>query len=88
MDPERFVFIDETGAGTNTIRRYSWAPRSERLTAAAPLVLDGPMNGSVFWPTCSKQFLAPTLRPGDVVVIYNLAAHKVEGIEDAISSTG
>ena len=36
MDPDRFVFIDETGAATNMIRRYGWAPRSERLVAAAP----------------------------------------------------
>ena len=87
MDPERFVFIDETGAGTNTIRRYSWAPRSERLTAAAPLVLDGPMNGSAFFAYV-EQFLAPTLRRGDVVVMDNLAAHKVAGVEDAIRATG
>ena len=27
MDPERFVFVDETGAATNMIRRYGWALR-------------------------------------------------------------
>jgi hypothetical protein len=36
MDPERFVFLDETGAATNMVRRYGWAPRSERLVHAAP----------------------------------------------------
>ena len=36
MDPERFVFLDETGTATNMIRRYGWAPRSERLVDAAP----------------------------------------------------
>lgn len=36
MDPERFVFLDETGAATNMIRRYGWAPRGERLIQAAP----------------------------------------------------
>ncbi len=36
MDPERFVFLDETGASTNMIRRYGWAPRGERLVQAAP----------------------------------------------------
>ena len=36
MDPERFVFIDETGAATNTVRRYGWALRGERLVTAAP----------------------------------------------------
>jgi transposase len=32
--------------------------------------------------------LAPTLRPGDVVVMDNLSAHKVAGIDTAITSTG
>jgi hypothetical protein len=36
MDPERFVFLDETGAATNMVRRYGWGPRSERLVDAAP----------------------------------------------------
>jgi transposase len=36
MDPERFVFLDETGATTNMTRRYGWGPRSERLVDAAP----------------------------------------------------
>ncbi len=36
MDPERFVFLDETSAATNMISRYGWGPRSERLVDAAP----------------------------------------------------
>jgi len=36
MDPTSFVFIDETGATTNMIRRYGWGPRGERLVDAAP----------------------------------------------------
>lgn len=36
MDPERFVFLDETGAATNMIRRHGWRPRRERLVDAAP----------------------------------------------------
>lgn len=36
MDPERFVFLDETGVTTNMVRRYGWGPRSERLVDAAP----------------------------------------------------
>jgi transposase len=36
MDPESFVFIDETGAATNMVRRYGWAARSERLVVATP----------------------------------------------------
>ncbi len=36
MDPERFVFLDETSAVTNMTRRYGWGPRSERLVDATP----------------------------------------------------
>jgi hypothetical protein len=36
MDPKRFVFLDETGAATNMVRRYGWGPRGERLVDAAP----------------------------------------------------
>jgi hypothetical protein len=36
MDPVRFVFLDETGATTNMVRRYGWSPRGERLVNAAP----------------------------------------------------
>jgi transposase len=34
------------------------------------------------------QFLAPTLCPGDVVVMDNLAAHKMTGIREAIAAVG
>jgi len=53
----------------------------------APLVLDGPMTGPAF-RAYVEQFLAPTLRPGDVVVLDNLAAHKVDGVHQAIARAG
>ena len=36
MDPERFVFLDETGTTTNMTRRYGWGPKIERLVDATP----------------------------------------------------
>ena len=53
----------------------------------APLVLDGPMTGPAF---CAyvEQFLAPALEPGDVVVLDNLAAHRVDGVRQAIAAAG
>src|SRR5687768_6899301 len=36
MDPSRFVFLDETGASTNMIRRHWRSPRGERLVHATP----------------------------------------------------
>ncbi len=32
----RLIFLDETGAATNMIRRYGWAPRGERVVGYAP----------------------------------------------------
>jgi transposase len=42
----------------------------------APMVLDGPMNGTAFLAYL-EQVLVPTLRPGDIVVMDNLPAHKM-----------
>ena len=53
----------------------------------APLVLDGPMTGLAF-RAYVEQFLAPALEPGDVVVLDNLAAHKVDGVRQAIAAVG
>jgi transposase len=53
----------------------------------APYVLDGAMNGAIFraW---IEQMLAPTLVPGDIVVMDNLPAHKVAGVREAIEACG
>jgi transposase len=104
MDTSRFVFLDETSAATNMVRRYGWGLKGKRLVDAAPaghwrtttfvaglrasgiiapFVLDGPMTGPVF-RAYVEQVLVPELEPTDVVVMDNLAAHKVAGIEEAI----
>src|SRR3546814_2452594 len=36
IDAAAFVFLDETGATTNMVRRYGWGPKGERLADAAP----------------------------------------------------
>ena len=36
MDAASFVFLDETGASTNMVRRSGWGPKGERLVDAAP----------------------------------------------------
>jgi len=53
----------------------------------APFVLDGPMTGEAF-RAYVEQFLAPALSPGDIVVMDNLAAHKVAGVAAAIAAGG
>jgi hypothetical protein len=54
---------------------------------SAPLVIDGPMNGATF-RAYLEQMLAPTLAPGDVVVMDNLSAHKGVGVGQAIQARG
>jgi transposase len=108
LDPDRLIFIDETGTSTNMARLRGRAPRGERLVGkiphghwktttfvaglragalTAPCVIDGPMNGDVFLAYV-EQILAPTLKPGDVVVLDNLSAHKVPGVRQAIEVVG
>jgi transposase len=53
----------------------------------APLTIEGSLNGALFraWV---EQHLAPTLRPGDIVVMDNLSSHKVSGVREAIEAVG
>lgn len=53
----------------------------------APLVLDGPINGATF-DAYVEQFLAPTLQPGDIVVLDNLGSHKGDAARRAIEARG
>jgi transposase len=54
---------------------------------AAPLVLEGPMDGDAFLAYV-RQFLVPELKCGDIVIMDNLRAHKVKGVRDAIEAAG
>lgn len=53
----------------------------------APCVFDGAVNGTLF-RAYVEQMLAPTLEPGDVVVMDNLGSHKVAGVREAIEACG
>ena len=104
LDPEKLIFVDETGASTRMARLRGRAPRGQRCRASvphghwktttftaalrltgmvAPTVLDGAMNGPAF-KAYVEQVLVPELKPGDIVVMDNLPAHKVNGVRDAI----
>ncbi len=57
-----------------------------RLTGiTAPYVIDGAMTGPIFG-LYVEPMLAPTLTPGDIVVMDNVATHKVAGIREAIEA--
>jgi transposase len=55
--------------------------------ACAPCLFDGAMDGELFLAWV-RQGLAPTLQPGDLVIMDNLATHKVAGVRAAIESVG
>ena len=61
------------------------ALRHDRIDA--PCVLDGPINGPSF-QAYVEQFLVPTLRPGDVVIMDNLGSHKGQQVRRAIRAAG
>jgi transposase len=43
----------------------------------------GTMNGDIF-KAYVEQILAPTRKPGNIVILDNLASHKVTGVREAI----
>lgn len=61
------------------------ALRADKVTA--PCVLDGPINSRSF-TAYVEQFLVPTLRPGDIVILDNLGSHKAKSARDAIRKAG
>jgi transposase len=61
------------------------ALRHDRIEA--PCVLDGPINGESF-KAYIEQFLMPTLKPGDIVIMDNLGCHKGHAVRQAIRAVG
>lgn len=53
----------------------------------APFVIDRAMTGAIFIEYV-RQCLAPTLKPGDIVVMDNLPAHKKDEVRDIIVAAG
>jgi len=53
----------------------------------APCLFEGPMDGEMFlaWVV---QGLVPALQRGDLVIMDNLATHKVQGVAQAIEQAG
>ena len=49
----------------------------------APMVIEGAMNSEMFLAYI-EQSLAPTLKPGDIVVMDNVGIHKAPAIREAI----
>lgn len=108
IDPQRLVFLDESGVTTEMTRRYGRGPRGERVCEGAPgghwrtltllgaITMEGllatmtipePTDGDVFLAYL-EQVLCPRLRPGQVVVMDNLSAHKHSRVRALIEQAG
>ena len=61
------------------------ALRHDRIDV--PWLLEGPINGDSFLVYVEKV-LAQTLRPGDIVIMDNLASHKRKAVRQAIRKAG
>jgi len=76
---------DHTPCGHWETHTIVAALRPDGLTA--PAVFDGPIDNASF-RAYVEQVLVPTLRPGDVVVLDNLAVHKQPEVGAAIAAAG
>lgn len=108
IDPNRFVFLDESGVTTDMTRLYGRARRGQRIHEGTPyrrwrtvtllgavnvngwqavMTVEAATDGDVFLAYL-REVLCPTLQPGQVVVMDNLAAHKVDGVRKLIEDAG
>jgi transposase len=104
LEPHRLVFLDETGTTTKMTRLRGRSPKGQRVLSKVPFtqtfiaglrfdsltacfVIDAPMGRRIF-ETYVETRLAPTLKPGDIVVLDNLPAHKSAAAEKAIRAVG
>ena len=53
----------------------------------APMTVEAATDGEIFLAYV-EHFLCPQLRPGDVAIMDNLSAHKVDGIRQLVETTG
>ena len=70
--------------------RYQTSPRISGICLdgpCAPWLFEGPMDGEMFLAWVRQGF-APALRPGDGVILDNLATHKIQGVREVIEAAG
>lgn len=79
--------VDRTPHGHWKTMTMLSAIRLDGVIQDATVVLDGPMDAATFL-AYTQQCLAPSLRPGDIVVMDNLSSHKAIGVRQAIEAAG
>ena len=77
--------VDKVPQGKWKTATFLAALRNDRIDA--PCLFDGPINGERFHAYV-EQFLVPTLKPGDVVILDNLGSHKGKAVRKAIRDVG
>ena len=77
--------VDKVPQGKWKTATFLAALRNDRIDA--PCLFDGPINGERFHAYV-EQFLAPTLKAGDVVILDNLGSHKGKAARKAIRDVG
>ena len=83
--PKGKRLVDKVPHGRWKTATFLAALRNDRIEA--PCLFDGPINGERFHAYV-EQFLAPTLKPGDVVILDNLGSHKGKAVRRAIRDVG
>ena len=77
--------VDKVPQGHWKTATFLAALRKDRIDA--PCLFDGPINGERF-RAYVEQFLVPTLKPSDVVILDNLGSHKGKAVRKAIRDVG
>jgi hypothetical protein len=108
VDPDRLVFLDESGANLAMGRSHAWVLPGEEYVEARPMNWGDNLSliGAVRregWVTLGTKWqavnthafvawvrdrLAPRLRPGDIVVLDNLPAHKAPAVVALVAGRG
>ena len=83
--PKGERLVDKVPQGKWKTATFLAALRNDRIDA--PCLFDGPINGERF-RAYVDQFLVPTLKPGDVVILDNLGSHKGKAVRKAIRNVG
>jgi putative transposase len=83
--PKGERLIDKAPHGHWKTATFLAALRNDRIDA--PCLFDGPINGERF-RAYVEQFLVPTLKPSDVVILDNLGSHKGKAVRKAVRDVG
>ena len=83
--PKGERLVDKVPQGHWKTATFLAALRNDRIDA--PCLFDGPINGERF-RAYVEQFLIPTLKPSDVVILDNLGSHKGKAVRKAIRDVG